>query len=69
MSTIIVSAVSSTDNTTPLLINSGNTLAGSIKVESANTDIVINGDIKTNTISGNATGSLLTNIITYSLAF
>lgn len=69
MSTIIVSAVSSIDNTTPLLINSGNTFAGSIKIESANTNIVFNGDIKSNTVSGNATGTLLTNIITYSLAF
>jgi hypothetical protein len=69
MSTIIVSAVSSTDSSTPLLINSGNTQAGSIKVESANTNIVVNGDIKSNSISGNATGTLLTNIITYSLAF
>lgn len=69
MSTIIVSAVSSIDNTTPLLINSGNTFAGSIKIESANTNIVFNGDIKSNSVSGNATGTLLTNIITYSLAF
>lgn len=69
MSTIIVSTVSSIDNTTPLLINSGNTFAGSIKIESANTNIVFNGDIKSNTVSGNATGTLLTNIITYSLAF
>jgi hypothetical protein len=69
MSTIIVSAVSSVDNTTPLFINSGNTLAGSIKIEAANSNIVMNGDIKSNSVSGNATGTLLTNIITYSLAF
>lgn len=69
MSTIIVSAVSSIDNTTPLLINSGNTYAGSIKVESANTNIVVNGDIKSNSISGNATGTLLTQIVAYGLAF
>ena len=70
MSTIIVSAVSSTDNTTPLLINSGNTYAGSIKIETANNDINFgNGDIKANTVSAKPAGNLLLNIIKYSLAF
>ena len=70
MSTIIVSAVSSPDNTTPLIINSGNTYAGFMKIESANNDINFgNGDIKANTVSANPTGNLLLNIITYSLAF
>ena len=69
MSTIIVSAVSSIDNT-PLIINSGNTYAGFMKIESANNDINFgNGDIKANTVSANPTGNLLLNIITYSLAF
>ena len=67
MSTIIVSAVSSIDNITPLIINSGNTY---MKIESANNDINFgNGDIKANTVSANPTGNLLLNIITYSLAF
>jgi hypothetical protein len=51
MSTISVSTVSTLNSNTPLLLNTGNSDAGNIKIESSNTDIQINGNMKTNNMN------------------
>lgn len=51
MSTISVSTVSTLNSNTPLLLNTGNSGAGNIKIESSNTDIQINGNMKTNNMN------------------
>lgn len=68
MSLIIVERISSELSTSPLTLYTGNPLGPSIVIQAANTDINLVGDVKSKSVSGNAAGNLLKDIIVYNLA-
>lgn len=69
MSTLSVATITTATPTTPLILQTSNVTSASIKIESANNDVNFGAaNIKASTISGNAAGNLLRDIITYNLA-
>lgn len=69
MSSIVLNGVTTPDSATPLALYTGSPTGPSIIVQATNANINMNGDVIANSVSGNAAGSLLVNIITYGLAF
>ncbi|NDB59839.1 hypothetical protein EB001_15535 [bacterium] len=69
MSVLLVDNISSQDVTNNLTLYTGNNSGPYIVLQSGNSVITMAGDIQANSISGNAAGTLLLNMITYSLAF